>query len=120
ETRLRVYNNPGLCEGRCANPVLGSRRTGSAEILDPVKPNLDSNIGREFPATGRAHGFSDVVDLFADNPARFGLKDGSTLYQIEGSQNGVIGRFEWIIKNGEQTHRMFVANGRVNGMPIIP
>jgi hypothetical protein len=32
---------------------------------------------------------------------------------------GVAGRFEWIIDQGMVTHRMFVAGGTVNGVPIV-
>ena len=39
------------------------------------------------------------------------------LYQIEGSLNGVDGRFEWIIQDGKVTHRMFVKGGTINGVP---
>ena len=44
----------------------------------------------------------------------------ATLYQLEGSLNGVPGRFEWIIQDGYVTHRMFIQNGTMNGVPIKP
>lgn len=50
------------------------------------------------------------------------LKNGATLYQLGGSLNGSLGRFEWIIdpKLGGVSHRMFVPNGTVNGIPTKP
>lgn len=47
-------------------------------------------------------------------------KDGADLYQLSGSNNGVLGRFEWIVENGEVTHRMFIENGTMNRRPILP
>ena len=44
----------------------------------------------------------------------------ATLYQLDGSLNGVAGRFEWIIQDGNVTHRMFIQNGTMNGVPIKP
>ena len=38
----------------------------------------------------------------------------------DGSLNGTVGIFEWIIQNGMTTHRMFVPGGTMNGVPIIP
>ena len=34
--------------------------------------------------------------------------------------NGVSGRFEWIIQNGNVTIRLFVKGGEINGIPIMP
>ena len=87
------------------NDILDSPRTGSALKVDDVKPIYEINektgkpqIIKEFPAT---------------------LND-ATLYQLEGSLNGVEGRFEWIIQDGKVTHRMFIQNGAMNGVPIKP
>ena len=46
----------------------------------------------------------------------------ATLHQLEGSLNGVSGRFEWIVdpKLGGVSHRMFVPNGTINGIPSKP
>ena len=43
----------------------------------------------------------------------------ATLHQLEGSLNGVSGRFEWIVdpKLGGVSHRMFPPNGTINGIP---
>lgn len=48
------------------------------------------------------------------------LKSGADLYQLQGSFNGVAGRFEWIVDKERVTHRMFVPNGLINGEPIKP
>lgn len=41
----------------------------------------------------------------------------SELYQVEGSLNGKEGVFEWIIDQGQMTHRRFIPGGRVTGYP---
>lgn len=66
-----------------------------------------------------AHGFTDIVDNYAGYAEKTSLGN-ATLYQIDGALNGVDGRFEWIIQDGEVTHRMFITNGTVNGVPIKP
>ena len=86
-----------------ANPVQGLQRTGSA-----VKyPDL-------------YHNFPNTVDNFAPGATTTQLQSGVTLYQIEGSLNGTAGRFEWIVSEGSVTHRLFVPNGTMNGVPIKP
>ncbi|MEE4891742.1 filamentous hemagglutinin N-terminal domain-containing protein [Pseudomonas alliivorans] len=77
---------------------------------------------QEFPSTPVAHGFPDIVDNYANSATKFPLNNGSSLYQASGSYNGVSGRFEWIVdpKLGGVTHRMFVPNGTVNGIPVKP
>jgi len=84
------------------NDVLESSRTGSALKGDAY------------------HAFSDIVDNYAGSATRTNLGNGATLYQLDGSLNGTVGRFEWIIQNGMTTHRMFVPGGTMNGVPIIP
>jgi filamentous hemagglutinin len=76
------------------------------------------------PKTGSAlkadlyHGFPLLVDELAEDAVQTQLRPGTYLYQTEGSLNGVTGRYEWIVENGVMTHRMFVANGTMNGVPI--
>lgn len=118
------------------NPVLEVPRSGSGLKVDDIKPvkgkgsvyDIDPLTGKpptkqtqiiidEFPNVPKAHGFSDIIDNYA------GLADvtdlgNAKLYQIQGSQNGVMGRFEWIIQDGKVTHRMFVRNPELNGVPI--
>jgi RHS repeat-associated protein len=84
------------------NPIQGLPRTGSALKTDPY------------------HAFPDVIDNFAANATGAQLRNGATLYQVEGSLNGVAGRFEWIVDGGKITHRMFVKGGTCNGVPIKP
>ena len=108
------------------NDILDSPRTGSALKVDDVKPIYEINektgkpqIIKEFPATAQAHGFNDLVDNYAGYATKTTLND-ATLYQLEGSLNGVEGRFEWIIQDGKVTHRMFSQNRAMNGVPIKP
>ena len=63
--------------------------------------------------------FMDNVDNYAGYATRIPIDNG-VLYQLEGSLNGVSGRFEWIIQDGQATHRMFIQNGTINGAPIRP
>ncbi len=97
-------------------------RVGSALKVDFAKSIRDAAGGiiKEFPATPLAHGFPDVVDNFVAGASQFPLRNGATLLQLEGSLNGVAGRFEWIIDQGAVTHRMFVGGGAVTGVPIVP
>lgn len=66
--------------------------------------------------------FSDIADNYANSATKRPLNNSSSLYQASGSYNGVVGRFEWIVdpKLGGVTHRMFVPNGTVNGIPVKP
>ena len=84
------------------NDILGKPRVGSALKLD------------------KYHAFNDIVDNYAGAATQTGLNNGASLYQIQGSLNGVAGRFEWITQGGNVTHRMFVPGGTVNGVPIMP
>jgi len=108
------------------NDVLDSPRTGSALKVDDVSPIYEINaktgrpqIVKEFPATAQAHGFNDIVDNYAGYVTKTPLNN-ATLYQLDGSLNGVVGRFEWIIQDGSVTHRMFIQNGTMNGVSIKP
>ena len=83
------------------NDVLSSPRIGSALKVDPY------------------HAFNDIIDNYAGYASKFSISNG-TLYQLPGSLNGVSGRFEWIIQNGNVTHRLFVKGGEINGIPIMP
>jgi hypothetical protein len=85
-----------------SNPLQGLPRVGSALKTDAY------------------HAFPNIVDNFAGAATATQLRAGVTLYQLEGSLNGVAGRFEWIVDAGRVTHRMFVPGGRINGIPIRP
>lgn len=92
----------GAAAPKNANPIQGLPRTGSALKTDPY------------------HAFPNVIDNFASNATATQLRSGATLYQVEGSLNGVAGRFEWIVDGGNVTHRMFVRGDTLNGVPIKP
>ncbi len=109
-------------KARGKNPILGKQRVGSGLKDDFVKPIYDDSgrIIKEFPAKAKAHGFPDIIDNFASGAKKFRLRKGVNLYQLEGSYNGVEGRFEWIVEQGKVTHRMFVRGGKITGGPIVP
>lgn len=65
------------------------------------------------------HAFPNIVDNYAGLATRTPISNG-ILYQLQGSLNGVAGRFEWIVQGGEVVHRMFVVKGTMNGIPIKP
>ena len=77
---------------------------------------------QEFPSTPVAHGFPNIVDNYANTATKFTLNNGASLYQSPGTYNGVAGRFERIADPnlGGVTHRMFVPNGSINGIPVKP
>ena len=83
------------------NDIIDLPRTNSALKIDPY------------------HNFPDIVDNYAGYATQSPISNG-TLYQLQGSLNGVIGRFEWIIQDQQVTHRLFVEGGGINGIPIIP
>ena len=136
-----VHNNGGNCMKTASalaqggskggsktihNDILDSPRTGSALKVDDVNPIYKINektgkpqIVKEIPATAQSHGFNDIVDNYAGYATKTPLNN-ATLYQLDGSLNGVAGRFEWIIQDGNVTHRMFIQNGTMNGVPIKP
>ena len=90
------------------NAVLGRVRTGSATKTDPV------------------HSFPDMLDNYVGNAAKFSIPTKgpggvvireSNLYQVEGGLNSKQGIFEWIVDQGQVTHRRFIPNGQVTGFP---
>lgn len=91
------------------NSVIGKPRVGSANKLPDVQ-----------------HGFNDIVDNYAGYADKFEIPTKgpggevvrvSELRQIEGSNNGVSGVFEWIVDEGNMTHRRFIPGGQVTGLP---
>ncbi|WP_330924937.1 RHS repeat-associated core domain-containing protein [Candidatus Sororendozoicomonas aggregata] len=91
------------------NFVIGKPRTGSANKVPDGQ-----------------HGFNDIIDNYAGGAAKFEIPTKgpggkvvrtSELGQIQGSNNGVDGVFEWIIDKGEVTHRRFIPRGKVTGFP---
>ena len=59
------------------------------------------------------------VNVLIENSTKTNLGN-ATLYQLSGSLNNVPGRFEWIVQNGNVTHRMIIKGGGINGIPIMP
>ncbi|MBA3814258.1 MAG: DUF637 domain-containing protein [Alphaproteobacteria bacterium] len=103
-----------------SNDVLTAPKTGSGLKNDLVKPiiNNEGKMIQEFPMTAKSHGFPDIIDNYAGQASKFDLERGAKLYQLEGSYNGKVGRFEWIIQDSKVTHRMFIENGKINGKSI--
>ena len=83
------------------NDIIDLPRTGSALKTDPY------------------HAFPDIIDNYAGYATKNPISNG-TLYQLQGSFNGTMGRFEWIVQNRQVTHRMFIPGGGINGIPIMP
>ena len=94
---------------RIDNSVIGKPRTGSANKLPDGQ-----------------HGFNDIIDNYAGDAAKFDIPTKgpggkvvriSELRQLQGSNNGVDGVFEWIVDQGSVTHRRFIPGGKVTGLP---
>lgn len=96
--------------------VFTSNKHTSSTINNDIvsKPNVGSALH-----TDSYHRFPNIVDNYAGDATRFEIPNG-TLYQIQGSFNGYNGRFEWIIQDNQVTHRLFVRNGTINGIPSRP
>ncbi len=90
------------------NEVNSSQRIGSASYK-----SLDVNDAQHF--------FSDIIDNYASQATKFSIKGGDgivrNLYQIKGSLSSRIGIFEWIVDGSNVTHRRFIPNGVINGIP---
>ncbi len=84
-----------------SNDIINLPRVGSALKSDPF------------------HSFPDIVDNYAGMATKTSLRN-AMLYQLEGSLNGHLGRFEWIVQDHQVTHRLFVKGGGINGIPIRP
>ncbi|WP_417790337.1 VENN motif pre-toxin domain-containing protein [Terasakiella pusilla] len=90
------------------NLVINKPRVGSANKIDPT------------------HNFNKIIDNYVGHASKFSIPTkgprgkvirNSELSQIEGSLNGKKGVFEWIVDKGKVTHRRFIPNGKVTGMP---
>ena len=86
------------------NPIVESKRVGYAQKSDPY------------------HSFNNIVDNYASYSKTVTIigGDGKTriLYQIKGSLNGKKGIFEWILDKAKGvTHRRFIPNGKITGIP---
>ena len=80
---------------------------GNDTQVNPVTGH--QTIIQEFPTASQAHSFNDVIDNYAGYATQTSL-DNATLYPLKGSLNGATGKFEWIIQDGQITHRIFVQN----------
>jgi len=98
------------CSCDIDNSVIGKPRIGSANKLPDGQ-----------------HGFNNIIDNYAGDAARYEIPTKgaggkvirvSELRQIEGSNNGVAGVFEWIVDGDSVTHRRFIPGGRALGGPI--
>lgn len=102
-----------ILENEIKHPIISSKRVGSA-----LKEDL-------------YHAFSDIIDNYAQYAKKFDLPDRDvaklpglkkSLYQIEGSLDGIDGVFEWIVewwpnKESVVSHRYFLKNGKITGIP---
>ncbi|URZ03169.1 hypothetical protein [Clostridium felsineum] len=116
-----VIKNDIVGKDRVGTGIKGEGSGAKIDFVKPIKAVDEKGrqyIVKEFPNTPQAHGFTDIVDNYAGDAAKFDLGKGATLYQVNGSLSGVEGRFEWITQNGNVTHRMFVTGGEMNGVPI--
>ena len=110
------------------SPVLDGKRVGGGTTVDDIKPiwgkdPLDKPIiDKEFPHVPKEHGFSNIVDNYPTIANEYSLVGGDGIsrrfFQIEGSNNGKIGVFEWIVEpNGNISHRRFINGGTLTGKP---
>jgi hypothetical protein len=112
-----------------ADPASG---TGSTKIPSSQTPSGQGPGVSASPRAGSAlksdphHAFPDVVDNFAGSAKQFQIPTRgpggtvvrhSELYQVEGSLNGRNGVFEWIVDQGNMTHRRFIPGGTITGYP---
>ncbi|MEX0362923.1 MAG: RHS repeat domain-containing protein, partial [Allomuricauda sp.] len=70
------------------------------------------------------HYFSNIVDNYMSQASKWTIKgtDGvhRSLYQLKGSLRGQNGIFEWIVESGGNvTHRVFIPNGKLTGIPNV-
>ena len=94
-------NNNNESRINIENDIIGKPKVGSATKLDDY------------------HNFNKIVDNYAGMATKTKIDNG-VLYQLKGALNGVEGRFEWILQDGNVTHRMFIAGGEITGIPIKP
>lgn len=103
---------------------------GRAQPWEPSPADAETRL-RDAPLTGSAQkadpwhrAGSWVIDDIGERASVFPLLGGDgrrrTLIQMPGSVNGVPGRFEWILDGDHLTHRLFVRDGKINGVPIKP
>jgi len=129
----------GLVSG--AGAVIGGKgltKLGKAGNATPNAPGRAPDTTKAplglggLPRSGAAlktdaqHAFPDIIDNYADDATRFtiptkgpggGVVRQSELRQLEGGLRGEQGVFEWIVDEGQVTHRRFIPGGRITGYP---
>ncbi|MEC3882015.1 hypothetical protein U9S71_20400, partial [Parapedobacter sp. 10938] len=97
---------------------------GDRDVVVPYKQiDPKSSAGwKGLNVADENHVFSNLVDNSMQEAAKFTIKGGDgiyrSLYQIQGSLRGQIGVFEWIVETGGNvTHRVFIPNGKITGIP---
>ena len=99
------FGNTKYSNKNAKNSITESSRVGSA-----LKQDSYNN-------------FPNIIDNYAKYAKTFSIKGRDnivrTLYQIKGSLNGKAGIFEWILDKGKNivTHRRFIPNGKITGIP---
>lgn len=85
-----------------------------------------SRVGSANKIPDGQHGFNDIIDNYSAIAKTFRIPTKgpggqvtrySELMQIEGSNNGISGVFEWIVDQEKVTHRRFIPGGKVTGHP---
>ena len=124
---IQEFNDKGNW-GTVAATLGGAVIGGAGSYMGTTTRSNSSTIKNdilELPRSGSAlkndsyHAFPNIVDNYAGYATKTRINNG-TLYQLQGSLNGISGRFEWIIQNNQVTHRFFVQGGGINGIPIMP
>ncbi len=111
---------PGGGKGAAKNAVAAR---GSKPVLNAVNTGkrTGSAAYKSLNVDDAQHFFSNIVDNYASQATKFGLKGGDgvvrDLYQIGGSLRGRSGIFEWIVEGSKVTHRRFIPGGTINGIP---
>ena len=91
--------------------ILEAKSVGSAEKQDPYHKVADSKLIKQEILNSDSTKIFDITG-----------RDGNhyTLIQGEGTVNGKVGIFEYIVNDANEiTHQVFVEGGKVTGMPNI-
>ncbi len=110
--------------GAIIGGIVAKPSVNTSNTVQPKTKEIIKNDIIDLPRKGHAlksdpyHAFPDIVDNYAGYAVQTPINNG-TLYQLSGSLNGKVGRFEWIIQDNYVTHRLFVKGGDIIGFPII-
>lgn len=107
-----------LHDSECANNII-STNVHTIDVSNSVTMHVYSSHVTTVRPIDIFHSFPYVIDNYAECAKEFELEN-ATLYQVDGSLNNEEGRFEWIVDNKTDTvtHRLFVRNRSVSGIPI--